>query len=73
MSQVINQQIWKIWSNFMCPLGPFSLAQSHMHTNIIPFYTIRIIDVVKYTDPHKYISIHAYRYTSCSSTHCYNC
>ena len=29
MSQVINQQSWKIWSNFMCPLGPFSLAQSH--------------------------------------------
>ena len=29
-SQVINQQIWKIWSNFMCPLGPFLLARSHI-------------------------------------------
>ena len=23
-------QIWKLWLNFMCPLGPFLLAQSHL-------------------------------------------
>ena len=27
---VMMQQIWKLWWNFMCPLGPFLLAQSHI-------------------------------------------
>ena len=27
-SLVVIQQSWKMWSNVMCPLGPFSLAHS---------------------------------------------
>ena len=33
---VMIQQSWKIWSNFMCPLGPFSLAWSQMLYYIDP-------------------------------------
>ena len=28
------QQIWKMWLNFVCPLGPFLLAQSHLSCDI---------------------------------------
>ena len=26
------QQMLKMWLKFLCPLGPFSLAQSHMYS-----------------------------------------
>ena len=38
------QQNLKMWSNFVCPLGPFSLAQSH----IIPFNTVYTYNVILY-------------------------
>ena len=55
------QQIWKMWSNFVCPLGPFLLAQSQLFNlllkysicySILPCIYVECVDAQKYLDMH---------------------
>ena len=48
------QQMWKVWSNFVCPLGPFSLAQSHFSFVLGFFGNFATVNLL-YIHPREYV------------------
>ena len=53
----MNQQSWKIWSNFVCPLGPFLLAQSHI---VVLVLTVAQYNQYNYSVPYSVMRLTAF-------------
>ena len=51
------QQSRKMWPNFVCPLGPFLLAQSHLHGKV-PIVKITLYNIIHDKVPIVKITLH---------------